>query len=338
MMKIILAFTCFGILGAGLFMYHDAALAQNDREPVAYRQEMAKLIGKIKDYGTAVQGGDFFVIANGGAGLMEANEFLPDEDYRQLLQKLDGVMAESVNYGWGMEMDEPMPAEEQKIYHDLLYNGLAAGLVPMVLDYCREPDHVQKAYREDRSNGYLGWVSGRRALDRLPEEPPHNDNDLQCGSLSQAKNYLVLLNPSAFSSREAYLQGLAGSNYDLLIIDAYYGDVPLTREEVEKLKRKPLGGRRLVAAYMSVGEAENYRPYWQADWDKKTPGWMWKRNENWEGSFRVRYWQKTWQDMLLGGSDSYLDMILAAGFDGVFLDVVDVFYEFEQLARQEKAF
>lgn len=334
-LKRILACACLGMLLAGLTACHDVARAENDKgnkETVAYRQEMAGLIGRIKAYGTAAHGGDFFVIANGGAGLLEANEFLPEKDYRQLLQNLDGVMAESVNYGWDMEMDEPMPAEEQENYHRLLHNGLAAGVVPLVLDYCREPANVQKAYREDKSNGYLGWVSGRRDLDRLPRELPHNDNDLSCTSLSKARNYLVLLNPEAFPSRQAYLQALADSNYDLLIIDAYYGDTPLTAQEVAALQQKPLGGRRLVAAYMSVGEAEDYRPYWQEAWQDDPPDWLWERNESWEGNFRVRYWQKDWQDMLMGRPDSYLDMLLAAGFDGVFLDVVDVFYAFEQPA------
>ena len=39
--------------------------------------------------------------------------------------------------------------------------------------------------------------------------------------------------------------------------------------------------------------------------------------------------------MLMGGPDSYLDIILAGGFDGVFLDVVDVFYSFESLSNGE---
>ena len=37
----------------------------------------------------------------------------------------------------------------------------------------------------------------------------------------------------------------------------------------------------------------------------------------------------------MGQPDSYLDIILAAGFDGAFLDVVDVFYSFESLSNGE---
>lgn len=322
-----------GILLAGLSVCHAATAAKKAGEPVAYRREMAKLIGKIKDYGKAARGENFFVIANGGAGLLEANEFLPETDYRLLLKRLDGVMAESVHYGWAMKMDEPMPAEEQRTYHRLLQNGRAAGVTPLALDYCRQPEHVQRAYRSDELRGYLGWVSEDYGLARLPQELPLHDNDFSCNRLSEAKNYMVLLNPAAFPSRGEYLQNLAASNYDLLIIDAYYGDAPLTKQEVKALQKKPQGGRRLVAAYMSVGEAADYRPYWQAGWRNHPPAWLWKKNKKWKGSFRVRYWQKAWQDILMGSPGSYMDILLAAGFDGVFLDTVDVFYYFEQLSK-----
>lgn len=335
-MKLVFLCACAVILVACISIFAAGSEAgRAEEEAVAYRQEMAGLIGRIKEYGASRRGSDFFVIANGGAGLMEPNELLPEADYGRLLQSLDGVMAESVNFGWDMEMDKSMPPEEQEDYHRLLANARRAGVVPLVLDYAREPGNVQRAYREDRSMGYLGWVSGRRELDRLPEGLPHNDNDLECTELKRAQNYLVLLNPEAFASREAYVQALAASNYDLLIVDAYYGDRPLTRQEVALLQHKPSGARRLVAAYMSVGEAEEYRPYWQAEWKDNPPGWLWKRNEAWEGNFRVRYWQKDWQAMLMGQPDSYLDIILAAGFDGAFLDVVDVFYSFESLSNGE---
>ena len=43
------------------------------------------------------------------------------------------------------------------------------------------------------------------------------------------------------------------------------------------------------------------------------------------------YWTKSWRDILFGSKDSYLDKILNAGFDGVYLDVVDAYEYFEDL-------
>lgn len=331
--KILLAAAMLAVSLAGTYAYRNIAAA-SDYDKVAYRQEMGNLICGIKEYGESHGGEDFFVIANGGAGLMEANELFSKEDCDRMKAHLDGVMAESVNYGWDMSMDNPMPAEEQENYHRLLAEAQKAGIVPLVLDYCKGRAQMQKAYREDKDYGYLGWVSSRRDLDRLPNELPNNSNDGACRELSQAKNYLVLLNPEAFASKESYIDSLAASSYDLIIVDAYYGDSMLAPEDVAKIQHKPNGSRRLVAAYMSVGEAEEYRPYWQEQWKSNPPSWLWNVNSDWEGSYRVRYWSKEWQQILLGTPQSYLDQILAAGFDGAFLDVVDVFYAFEDVAKQ----
>lgn len=311
----------------------DIVKAKNTQDKIAYRQEMASLIVELKDYAVSKKGGEFFLIGNGGAGLMEVNEYLPQSEYDKMVQKLDAVMTESVNYGWDMEMDKATPPDDQEEFHRFLRNAKQSGVLPMVLDYCEEKGNIQRSYREDKSYGYLGWTSARRELDRIPKGLPNNDNDLPCTKLSDAKNYLVLLNPEAFPTREAYIRSLAATNYDVIIVDAYYGDTMLTRDEVSVLQKKPLGGRRLVAAYMSVGEAENYRSYWQKDWEQNPPAWLWKANEDWQDNFRVRYWQEDWQKMLYGSPNSYLDGILAAGFDGAFLDVIDVFYVFEELER-----
>lgn len=85
----------------------------------------------------------------------------------------------------------------------------------------------------------------------------------------------------------------------------------------------------MVCAYMSVGEAEDYRDYWQQSWNDKRPPWISEMNKEWEGNYKVMYWTKSWRDILFGSEDSYLDKILSAGFDGVYLDVVDAYEYYE---------
>jgi uncharacterized protein (TIGR01370 family) len=122
--------------------------------------------------------------------------------------------------------------------------------------------------------------------------------------------------------------------YDVFVID-YSQDgtdeKALTPADVAALKRKPDGSRRIVLAYLSIGEAEKYRYYWQADWE--TPGlaptWLAGPNKRWRTNFPVRYWHPDWQAIVFGGETSYLARIVAAGFDGVYLDRVDAFQEFE---------
>lgn len=80
---------------------------------------------------------------------------------------------------------------------------------------------------------------------------------------------------------------------------------------------------------MSIGEAEDYRYYWKSDWSNNKPAWMDKENPNWSGNFKVKYWEKDWQDILFGNDDSYLEKVLDAGFDGVYLDIIDAFEFYE---------
>jgi cysteinyl-tRNA synthetase, unknown class len=124
------------------------------------------------------------------------------------------------------------------------------------------------------------------------------------------------------------------SPYDVVVID--YGIDPrngtaFPREVVEHMRVRPDGRKRLLLAYLSIGEAESYRYYWQESWTKNRPEWMEPENPDWPGNYRVRYWHPEWQEVLFGHPNAYLDRILDVGFDGVYLDGVD---KFEQWKRR----
>jgi cysteinyl-tRNA synthetase len=131
---------------------------------------------------------------------------------------------------------------------------------------------------------------------------------------------------------------LAAAPYDLLVID-YSRDgsdaLALTPQDLARLKVKPDGSRRIVLAYLSIGEAETYRYYWKWYWSwffgMLTPSWRGPQNAEWRGNYGVRYWQDDWQKIIFSGENSYLDRIIKADFDGVYLDKVD---EYEAAAKQ----
>lgn len=142
-------------------------------------------------------------------------------------------------------------------------------------------------------------------------------------------------------TRADAIEKLRDSNRDLIVIDAAYnadrnGD--WTPAEIAAIRSgKPA---RRVVAYLSIGEAETYRPYWQKNWtDKNTgtltpaaPAWLDTENPEWKGNYRVRYWHAAWQKILLAA----LDKIIAKNFDGIYLDIVDgfEFYEYD-LAKKD---
>ncbi|MEZ5849870.1 MAG: endo alpha-1,4 polygalactosaminidase [Hyphomicrobiaceae bacterium] len=133
----------------------------------------------------------------------------------------------------------------------------------------------------------------------------------------------------------------AASRADVLVLDyARDGtdDTALTPGDIERLKRKPDGSRRLLLAYCSIGEAESYRFYWQKQWKRQKPGWLLGENPDWEENYSVRFWDPGWQRIIFGGTASYVDRIVAQGFDGVYLDKCDVFEDirehFGKVARE----
>ena len=119
---------------------------------------------------------------------------------------------------------------------------------------------------------------------------------------------------------------------DLLVIDyaKHEGKKPLTREEVSVLQTGPDGRRRYVVAYLSVGESEEFRFYWDDALKKESPDWLGEENCAWPKARRVRYWQPGWKDINFRNPDSYLRRIIDAGFDGVYLDRIDIYETFEK--------
>jgi cysteinyl-tRNA synthetase len=101
---------------------------------------------------------------------------------------------------------------------------------------------------------------------------------------------------------------------------------------------RPVAGK-LCLAYVNVGEAEEYRPYWKTFWRAPDPGpgvpdyLLAADPDGWKGNYVVAYWDPRWQGLIWGGAGALVDEALAAGFDGVFLDWVLAYREPAVAAR-----
>lgn len=174
---------------------------------------------------------------------------------------------------------------------------------------------------------------------------------------------------------------------DVLVTDYSFDGTAahvLGPEDVAALRKQPNGNRRLVIAYLSIGEAEAYRYYWDTDWTKAqepitsprvapayieaevtapipsraasgiatnrcvseaaaeqsgqpprpsaqipdpaaAPAWLHYENVQWRSNYNVRFWDAGWQQIIFGEAEAYLDRIIAAGFDGIYLDRADAY-------------
>ncbi|MGE0253392.1 MAG: endo alpha-1,4 polygalactosaminidase [Alphaproteobacteria bacterium] len=78
----------------------------------------------------------------------------------------------------------------------------------------------------------------------------------------------------------------------------------------------PLSGR-IVMGYASLGEVENWRPWFARARDA---GIVLDENRNWPGSFFVDVRSRAWQDIVL---DTVVPNVMSQGFGGVFFDTLD---------------
>jgi cysteinyl-tRNA synthetase len=99
------------------------------------------------------------------------------------------------------------------------------------------------------------------------------------------------------------------------------GRIPLTPDEVARLKTGPDGKRRLVISYMSIGEAETWRSYWKSCCASGAPSWLTGRTQGWAGNYVVKFWEPGWKAIVAQRVRS----ILAQGYDGFYLDRVDTY-------------
>lgn len=298
-----------------------------------YRDDMARLIVDLGQHARRSTPGFELVLQNGHEVLF-ADGTAGSPPRPDVLAVVTGVARESLLYGYGGD-DEPTPPGPRAEMQALAVGAHAAGLTVLTVDYCTTRAHVEGAYRESAALGFVPFAAPRRGLDVVPDypQPPFAAHAGGVDSLRRARNFLYLINPGRFDGAGQLVAALAPTAYDLFIVDAFVDDDMLTAAQVAALQSKPEGGRRLVLAYLSIGEAEVYRDYFDPEWIVDPPAWLGAENPQWRGNFKVHYWEEDWRTILFGGPEAYLDRILAAGFDGVYLDIIDAFEYFESGGR-----
>ena len=142
------------------------------------------------------------------------------------------------------------------------------------------------------------------------------------------------VNDFLYQLQRANAQRVGDTSFDLVIAStAIAGN---STETIPALKKSP-GGDKLILAYMSIGQAEDYRYYWQPGWRENPPDWLDESDPDWAGDYWVKYWDLGWQAIIYGSPESYLDRIIELGFDGVYLDRVDAYDYYEQKGRDTAA-
>jgi cysteinyl-tRNA synthetase, unknown class len=317
----------YRIVGLSIFLLVSAC--NKDIDPI-YRQRMREFITSIADYARNTNP-DFLIVPQNGVELVTDGIDEPGAPSIEYLDAIDGNGQEDLFYGYDRD-NKQTPGDESDYLIDFLNISKDRGNSILVTDYCSSAGNMDDSYAKNYSHGYVSFAASHRELDIIPTYPgePYHSNSDDIETLEQVKNFLYLIDPQNFSSKTDFIQKVGATNYDLIIMDLFFDEgEAFNSTEIQQLKTKANGGKRLVVCYMSIGEAEDYRYYWQSSWRKGNPAWLDKENRQWEGNYKVHYWDPGWQSIIFGNNTSYAKKILDAGFDGAYLDIIEAFEYYE---------
>lgn len=96
---------------------------------------------------------------------------------------------------------------------------------------------------------------------------------------------------------------------------------------------------KLVVAYLDVGQAEDFRRYWDPAWSVMPPAtwpaWIVAEDpDGWAGNYPCAYWDPQWQSIWLGDQGTLADVV-AAGMDGIYLDWVEAYSDTSVIAAAQ---
>ena len=175
-------------------------------------------------------------------------------------------------------------------------------------------------------------LQGNSAQTSTPGSLGDDDREIDTPS---SPDPLSGVNDFLYQLQDIDLKAVGKTAYDLVIMDYSSSggeDGRFSQEQIRALKHSP-GGPKIVLAYMSIGEAEDYRFYWSREWDGNEPSWLEMENPDWPGNYKVRYWDQDWRTIVF----QYADRVLASGFDGVYLDILDAYEYFADRGRVTSA-
>ncbi len=301
----------------------------SDKVDQHYRQLMRDFVNDISQY-SHIFDANFIIIPQNGHELLTENSMengTPDSAY---IVAINGIGREELFYGYTVD-NVPTPAQERDNMITFLDIAEDNSIEVLTIDYCWDYDKIDDSYQRNNARNYISFAADHRELDNIPNYPvaPYNENFKDINNLTDAMNFLYLLNSQNYAEKTEMLSTLAMTNFDIIIMDLFFDNTIFNLNDLNSIRYKANGGRRLLIAYLSIGEAESYRYYWHSDWNANPPSWLAEENPDWPGNFKVFYWDPEWQQIIFGNDSSYVKKIIDAGFDGVYLDIIDAYEYFE---------
>ena len=218
----------------------------------------------------------------------------------------------------------------RRLDKELLKTGIRLGAISQ----CPNAESYDKAVTLSVKENILfyGFLNISTAFGYIADQPIINENAQNIYTVKEASNISFLLDNSRYKTREELIRDVRKSNYDIVVVDPIFHDGSIfTPEEVNAMKYKKSGQRRLVIARQNITEAFAKDYYWHEEWNKRPPSWIKRASLVNKDGYIVEYWQEEWKKII----SQYFRGIVLSRYDGVFLTGINNHHYFESLTPLE---
>lgn len=172
-----------------------------------------------------------------------------------------------------------------------------------------------------------GYNDSFYAFNDIAHQPVVNESAKNVLSLADARNILILNDDSRFTDKNELLKALRNTSYDLIVINPlFHHSQTFSADEINSLKFKKNGTKRLLIAAMNVSETNPRDYFWEKSWSKNLPVWVRRRSFVEPDAYIAEYWHPAWRQII---SKHFKD-IIRSGFDGVFFTGIENYKYFEK--------
>ncbi len=280
-------------------------------------EKMQQFVTDISSYARSMNP-DFIIIPQNGIELAFKNTNPDKGVMSSYLSSINGIGVEELFYHGSLSVDNERLSMLKK---------LVSSKKIIIADYVSDNSNIANAIERSKNEGFISFPRRSDNYDyKFIPQSITDENGEDITRLNDAKNCLYLISTDNFADKQSMISAIGATNYDVVLIDLFFDESAFTKQEVQQLKEKANGAKRLLIAYISIGSAENYRYYWQSDWKQGKPSWLKKKYQGYQDEIWVQFWHKEWQNIIYGNDNSYIKKIIDAGFDGSYLDNVEAYY------------
>lgn len=197
------------------------------------------------------------------------------------------------------------------------------------IEYCANEDSLNEAKISAIADGrsIYAFTSLDDAFKGIGDYSMINDSSKNIYNIGDAQNILILNDDTLYSSAEELANDISKTNYDIVIIKPLFKyRKRFSSLDLQKMRFKKNGTKRLLLAEFNVSEANPQEYYWNIKWKPGAPDWLVRQSFSNSDSIITRYWELEWRKII----SRYFKDILNEGFDGVFFTGLENHQYFEQ--------